>query len=269
MMGNIKIGQPMPSSTIEQISPFILLHHGAPKVVQPGSPGIDVAPHPHRGFEPVSFIFKGEVEHHDSMGNINVVKDGGVQWLTAGSGMMHSEGPSREFQENGGEFEMIQLWINLPSHLKMTPPNYQAYDRENIPFMQENGVRTNVVSGSFQGLKGPINSLTEVTALTMEFDAGGKTEFALPENQNLLVYHLHGDASVNGTRLSDQQLVEFEQGGSGITIEASEESLFLVLAGRPIEEPMAQYGPFVMNTQTEILHALRDHEMGKMGFLPA
>ena len=267
MMGNHQLGQPIPSEALHQISPFILLHHGAPHDFEAGGKGIDVPPHPHRGFEPVTFLFSGEIEHNDSRGNNSVIKSGGVQWMTAGMGIIHSEGTPSSFNEKGGTFEMIQLWINLPAKLKMVEPRYQGFQREDIPFYGENGVRVNVVAGEMGGLKGPVDSLTDVTALTIEIEKGASVELDYKVGQNVLLYLLHGKAKVNGAGISDQQLVEFENEGTEVEIRADEKSLFLIVAGDPIDEPMAQYGPYVMNTQTEIMEAMRDYQMGKMGVL--
>lgn len=269
MMGAHKIGQPLPVNELKQISPFILLHHGAPKVYGPWEAAMEVAPHPHRGFEPVTFVFQGEVDHHDSRGNHNTVRDGGIQWLTAGMGIIHSGGTSEYFKEKGGVFEMIQLWINLPKKLKMVQPNYQAFEKEAIPFYKEKNCRINVISGEMNDKKGPIESLTNVLALTLEMQEEGEIKFEISESRNILLYQLHGKTKVNGQGIGDKQLVEFEKEGTEIEIKADKESVILFLAGDPIDEPMVQHGPFVMNTQTEILEAMSDYQMGKMGFLPA
>jgi len=265
----MKIGQPLPVAQLDQISPFILLHHGEPKVYEPGVAAIEVAPHPHRGFEPVTFVFHGEVEHHDSRGNENVVKDGGVQWLTAGMGIIHAGGASKAFQEKGGVFEMIQLWINLPKKLKKVQPNYQAFEREEIPFYEAKNARINVISGEINGLKEPINSLTDVLALTLELKDDGEISIKVNENRNILLYQLHGKTTINGTEIGDKQLIEFVKDGTDVRIKAEKESVILFLTGDPIDEPMVQHGPYVMNSQTEILEAMRDYQMGKMGVLPA
>jgi len=269
MMGDHKIGQPLPVGELEQISPFILLHHGEPQEFEPGEAAINVAPHPHRGFEPVTFVFKGEVVHHDSRGNHNTVREGGVQWLTAGMGIVHSGGTSTAFKKKGGVFEMIQLWINLPKNLKMTQPDYQAFEREDIPFYGDEKYRVNVISGDINGLKGPIKSLTGVLALTIDVKSGGELKFDIPVNRNILLYQLHGKIKVNGSEIIDKQLVKFGNEGTQVEIQAFEESVILFLTGDPIDEPMAQYGPFVMNDQTELMEAMRDYQIGKMGFLSA
>ncbi|MTI30581.1 pirin family protein [Xanthovirga aplysinae] len=267
MMGKARIGQPLPSKQVETIDPFILLHHAGPKNYPAGNEIFDVAPHPHRGFEPITFIFKGEVEHKDSLGNHKVVGQRGVQWITAGRGIIHSEGAPKTFQEKGGDFELIQLWANLPKNLKMTPPNYQAFTGEEIPFIKENNYRVNVISGNYKNVKGPIKSLTEITALTIELDKNGKVFFDFPSDKNTLLYQLHGNTTINEKQIGNKQLVEFEGEGNEIEVKAQEKSLILLLAGKPNQEPISQYGPFVMNTQTEVLEAMRDYQNGKMGFL--
>jgi len=269
LMGDTKIGQPLPTNEIDQIDPFILLHHAALKTYAPGAEMMHVPPHPHRGFEPVTFVFSGEVEHRDSRGNHEVVKSGGVQWLTAGMGIIHSEGASPAFRESGGTMEIIQLWINLPGKFKMVQPNYQPFNREEIPFHEENGARVNVISGQWNGLTGPVNSLTGVLALTIEMEAGGSLNLEVPKDRNVLLYQLRGKSLVSGQQIGAQQLVEFEYGGTEVSIAAEESSVLLFLTGNPINEPMVQHGPYVMNTETEILQAMRDYGMGKMGFLPA
>lgn len=270
MMGPIKLQQPLPIAGLEQVDPFLLIHHAGPKVQDPGGKSImEVGAHPHRGFEPVSFIFKGAIEHKDSRGNHSVINAGGVQWMTAGMGIIHSEGPPKEFIDEGGEYEMIQLWINLPQHLKMVKPKYQGFQKEAIPtFTDHDGkVQLNVVSGEYKGLKGPIGSLTNITAYTIELKAGGKVEIDIPQAKNTLLYQLHGDTFVQDQEIGDKQLVFFSNEGEHINIEAKNDSLILLLAGDPINEPVVSWGPYVMNSQTEILEAMRDFQMGKMGVM--
>lgn len=270
MMGPIKLQQPLPIAGLEQVDPFILLHHIGPKTQQPGGKSVmEVGAHPHRGFEPVSFIFKGAIEHKDSRGNHSIINDGGVQWMTAGMGIVHSESPPQEFVDAGGEYEMIQLWINLPKALKMSQPNYQGFQKEAIPtFTDQDGkVRLNVVSGEYKGLKGPINSLTNITAYTLELKTGGKLSIDISSERNTMLYQLHGKTIVQDQLVGDKQLVYFSNDGETIEIEAENDSLILFLAGDPINEPMVSWGPYVMNSQTEILEAMRDFQMGKMGVL--
>jgi len=269
MMGSNKLKQPLPIAGLDQVDPFLLLHHMPPKSHEPGVNALDVGPHPHRGFEPVTFVFKGEVEHNDSLGNHSVIGAGGVQWMTAGRGIVHSEGASKEQIDKGGEFEMIQLWINLPKDKKMNTPVYQGVPSEVIPTVESSDGRAkvNVVSGNHRGNNGPVESITGVEAYTIEMKQGGYLEFKVPESRNVMIYQLHGNSTINDQLVVNTQMVVFDNDGENIEITASEDSLMLFLTAEPINEPMAQYGPFVMNTQTEILEAMRDYEQGKMGIL--
>jgi redox-sensitive bicupin YhaK (pirin superfamily) len=266
-MGHIEIGQPIPQGTLDEVSPFILLHHAEPRVIPPGGPAFDVAPHPHRGFEPVTFVFQGEVEHRDSRGNHGIVGTGGVQWITAGMGIIHSESSSQSFIDTGGNLEIIQVWINLPKALKMVQPNYQMFNKTEIPVIEQTKGKINVISGNVGSTHGPIQSLTHITALTVEMQANGKVSFDLPENHNGVIYQLSGDTNVNGTSLKSMQLLQLDSSGTQVEILSDTNSKLLVLSGNPIDEPKKMWGPYVMNTQTEIMEALRDYDMGKMGFL--
>ncbi len=265
-MGPIRLKQPLPVRGVSQVDPFLLLHHLGPKVQQPGGqPKLDIGNHPHRGFEPVSFIFSGEIHHKDSRGNDSVIGSGGVQWMTAGRGIVHSEGLSQAFVEKGGTFEMIQLWINLPRALKMEEPNYQGFQAASIPTFedQDGRVSVNVVSGNYRELEGPVHSLTKIEAYTLQLKEGGTVRFNFSPEKSVLIYQLHGDVVINGSSVGDAQLVTFEPEGTDILIEAKGDSLLLFLAGDPIKEPVASWGPYVMNTQTEILQAMRDYEAGR------
>ncbi len=269
MMGSNKLKQPLPIAGLNQVDPFLLLHHAPPKHHKSGVNALDVGPHPHRGFEPVTFVFKGEVEHNDSLGNHSVIGAGGVQWMTAGRGIVHSEGASKDQIARGGEFEMIQLWINLPMDKKMTTPSYQGVQKKEIPTVGTSGGKTkvNIVAGTYQGKKGAVDSMTGIEAYTLELSEGGSLEFEVAESRNVLLYQLHGYTMVNDQQVSDTQMVHFDSEGESIIIHAQSDAVILFLTGEPINEPMTQYGPFVMNTQTEILEAMRDYEQGKMGVL--
>ena len=266
-MGPMTIGQPLPAQGLNQISPFLLLHHAGPLIAKPGKNPMHIGAHPHRGFEPVTFVFQGAVEHRDSVGNHSIIQSGGVQWTTAGKGIVHSESAAPEFVAQGGALEIIQLWINLPKKLKLTPPGYQGLQRADIPFVEKDNLRINVISGEFNDIKGPISSLTDITAYTLEFKKGATTEFEIPTEQNLLIYQLNGATNVNWKEVTDKQLIYFDQDASEIKIEALTDALLLLVAGAPIDEPMTQYGPFVMNTQQEILQAMEDYQAGRMGTL--
>mgnify|MGYP006156514155 CR=1 FL=1 len=267
MMGSIELEQPIPNPEVKQISPFILIHHGGPKEHPPGRRGMSVGSHPHRGFEPVSFIFSGEVEHRDSLGNKSVIQEGGVQWITSGKGILHSEGASPDFRKKGGTFEMIQLWVNLPAKLKMIDPSYQGFNKQDIPVFEGKNAKVNVISGKSHGLEGPIDSLTDIMALTIDMDVNGEVDIEIPEGKNVIMYQLSGKTLVNETAIKGKQLVVFEQEGKRVKINSLEPTKTLFLAGDPIDEPLATYGPFVMNTQEELNDAITDFQKGKMGVL--
>ncbi|MEM7103655.1 MAG: pirin family protein [Bacteroidota bacterium] len=270
MMGPIKLKQPLPVAGLNQIDPFLLLHHTGKKHQPAGGKNImDVGAHPHRGFEPVSFIFEGEIHHKDSRGNDSVIGAGGVQWMTAGQGIIHSESAPKSFIERGGNFEMIQLWVNLPSHLKMVQPKYQGFQRDEIPaFIDQNEkARVNVISGKYKGLTGPIDSLTNISAFTIELKAGGEVDFDIPATENILLYQLRGSGLVNDESINDTQMVTFFGDGQLVRLEAIKDSLLLMVTGEPYGEKVVSWGPYVMNSQTEILEAMRDFQMGKMGVL--
>jgi hypothetical protein len=269
-MGPITLKQPLPQGNIDQVDPFLLIHHMGPKTQQPNSPSaMDIGGHPHRGFEPVTFIFKGAVHHKDSRGNDSIIHAGGVQWMTAGMGIVHSESLPQKFTETGGDFELIQLWINLPANLKMVQPKYQGAQADDIPTWtdDEGKAKLNVISGTYGDLTGPVESLTGITAYTIEMKAGGKVHIQQGEDQNVILYQLQGLTDVNGVNSGDHRLMIFDQDGEDILLEAQTDGTLLYLAGAPINEPVTQYGPFVMNTQTEVLQAMRDYQMGKMGIL--
>lgn len=269
-MGATTVKQPLPTVKIEQVDPFLLLHHFGPYHTQPMEDPLDVGPHPHRGFEPVTFLYKGGIRHKDSRGNEGLLKAGDVQWMTAGRGIIHSERASREFRESGGTLEGIQLWINLPKKDKMVQPAYQEIRAADMPVLNEDHgrARTKLVAGQLKGLTGPARTHTPIIAAQISLSKGGFTEAPLPTGHNALIYILHGQVQVNENwDYRAEHLLQFHQQGEGIALRGlAEESEILLLAGAPIGEPVAQWGPYVMNTQTEVMEAMRDYQMGKMGF---
>jgi quercetin 2,3-dioxygenase len=270
-MGGLPIRQPLPTQQIEQIDPFLLLHHAdvkAPKHVKPNHAG--VGPHPHRGFSPVTFIFKGGVHHRDSRGNDSTIYAGGAQWMNAGMGIMHSERPPDDIHEIGGRQEIIQLWINTPAEHKMDQPAYYPLSAEEAPVInsEDGKVTGHVFSGEVLGVKGPIPSHTIVNSATLEFKKDGKISIPLPESHNAFIYLLDGKLNVTGFGMVEElHLVHFKNDGEGIELEAQEDTRVLLLSGEPINEKVVSHGPFVMNNQTQIMEAMRDYQMGKMGIL--
>ncbi|MFL0204741.1 pirin family protein [Tenacibaculum maritimum] len=271
-MGVIKLRQPLPNKHIENIDPFLLLHHYGPYIISEFSNPFDVGAHPHRGFEPITMLFKGEQLHRDSLGNEILVKEGDVQWITVGRGIIHSEGPSKAFIKKGGELEGIQLWLNLPATKKMIPAGYQHIKNEEIPFVEneEKTFKLKVVAGKQQRIEGMIKTQTEVNVFILKTNEPEEVDIDIPIHHASLVYLLEGEALINGEgrlKKGEHQMISFNFDGNTIRIKAKEESNLLILSGEPIKEKIAQYGPYVMNTQTEIMEAMRDFQQGKMGYL--
>ena len=266
-MGSFQVKQPLPTQKVPQISPFLLLHHFGPIKVEPGFDPIDLGPHPHRGFEPVTFLYQGGIRHKDSLGNEGILEAGDIQWMTAGRGIIHSERASDFFMENGGTIEGIQLWVNLPAQNKMTQPKYQEIRKNDIPIITENKVTHRLVSGNWNGQKGIVDTFSPMIIIQTSILSGGKTYIPIPDNFNACIYILSGKIILNDNfDYLAGKMIYFTNKGEGIGIEGLEDTEILVLCGEPIEEPLAQYGPFVMNSQTEIMEAMRDYQMGKMGF---
>ncbi|RCS27437.1 pirin family protein [Polaribacter sp. WD7] len=271
-MGPIKLRQPLPTQGIENVDPFLLLHHYGPYAISEFNNPFDLGPHPHRGFEPITLLFKGEQLHRDSLGNEMVVKAGGVQWTTAGRGIIHAEAPTKTFVKKGGDLEGIQLWLNLPAKDKMITPNYQHLEDEEIPkiFSDDKKVQLNIIAGTQKEATGKIKTQTEVYVFTAKAEENGNLEIEVPKHHQSLLYLLEGEVVVNGQetlKKGNNQMVTFNQDGNTIHFNAKSKSTLLILSGAPIQEKVTQYGPYVMNTQTEILEAMRDYQQGKMGYL--
>jgi len=272
-MGPIELRQPIPTQEIEMVDPFILLHHYGPYIIDEKNNPFDLGPHPHRGFEPITFLIQGEQLHRDSLGHESVVKSGDVQWTTAGRGIIHAEGPTKEFVQKGGTLEGIQLWLNLPAKKKMIQPNYQHVrnDEFNVISSEDNKVNIQVIAGAHEGKNGKIATQTSVNAYMIYIDEGGKHNIEINKEHQAAVYLLNGSVKINNEvdlALNENQLLEFNTDGSHFSIVGKSKSQLLFLSGKPLNEKVTSYGPYVMNTQTEIMEAMRDYQMGKMGFLP-
>lgn len=266
-MGPLTMHQPLPAAGIDQIDPFLLLHHHGPQNFPGRNSGLPFGPHPHRGFETVTFIYEGDVQHRDSSGFASTIERGGVQWMTAGSGLIHSEGSSPEFREKGGPVELIQLWTNLPAQFKMVAPQYTGLQQKDIPTVALDKGTAAVVSGTWNHTQGPIQPIYEVALANITLEAGGSFTRTIEANQNILFYLLNGSITVNGTAISGRTLVVFENEGEEIQVQASAYARILLGSALPIQEPVVTHGPFVMNTREEIQDALYDYQMGKMGTL--
>lgn len=270
-MGGMPIRQPFPTQKVQQIDPFLLLHHANIKVpshIDPDDAG--VGPHPHRGFSPVTFIFQGGVHHRDSRGHDSVVYAGGMQWMNAGMGMIHSERPPHDIHDIGGRQEIIQLWINSPAKNKMDQPTYFPLQANEVPATTSSDglVKVNVFAGELLGTKAKTPTLSPINAATVIAKKGGKISIEIPSTQNSLLYLLDGKITLDGYGLVEGlHAVVLKKDGDGISIEAQEDTRMLLLSGEPLNEDVVSYGPFVMNTQTQIMEAMRDYQMGKMGVL--
>lgn len=265
MMGSIKIRQAFPLRGIEQVSPFILLHH-FDFTYLPHENNFNVPPHPHRGFSPVTFLFEGSVEHEDSVGNKHVVHNNEVQWINAGRGIIHSEKADKAFVEKGGRSQGIQLWINTPKAEKMNPPSYQPITKNEIVLIEKEGVEFRLVSGKYGDKKGPAKS--DVVTAMLRLKVNSEFSLNFPVDHNVTFYILEGELTLNSNQtIKQHDLVVFEQSTDEILLSAKADSKLLIMAGLPINEPMVTHGPFVMNSETEILEAMRDYQQGKMGFL--
>jgi len=253
-----------------QMSPFLMLDYAGPKYFEPSDRPRGVEEHPHRGFETVTIAYQGSVDHRDSGGNKGTIAPGDVQWMTAASGVVHEEKHGREFTRQGGVFEMVQLWVNLPRKDKMSAPKYQSITKEQIPVVAlGEGATARVIAGELNGARGPASTFTPMNVWDVKLAAGAKVELPLTEGHNTGLVLLRGGVTLNGGQAltGEAQLALLSQKGDGVSIEATEETMLLVLAGEPIHEPVASYGPFVMNTREELQQAVRDYQAGKMGRL--
>lgn len=269
-MGGIILDQPLPVGDLNDVDPFLLIHHW--KEVLPGDQrqmNLGVGPHPHRGFSPVSVIYEGEIHHRDSFGNDSIVSAGGTQWMVAGKGVTHSERPSAELAKTGGPFEFIQFWVNLPAAHKMDMPKYIALQKDHTPVFKKDGVIASVIAGSFNGIEGGIQTVHEVSVVSIAMEKDAEIEFNISRDEHAVLYQLDGAISVQGKHISyEKTLYEFGAGDSDeVHIKSSDATRMLLLHGKPLNEKVAQYGPFVMNNQTEVMQAIRDAQMGKMGVL--
>jgi hypothetical protein len=255
----------LPNRGIDQIDPFLLLNHHGPQEFLPNNSGLPFGPHPHRGFETLTFILKGDVVHSDSSGGKSIITSGGIQWMTAGSGIIHSENSSDEFKKNGGVEEVLQLWINLPAKLKMTQPKYIGLQKEEIPKLKfdNNNVTINLISGSLGNGKGAVDTLTDVFTSYIELKAGGVFNINVERERNILFYVVDGKVKVNNQIAEKLYLVEFGNDDEEIKVEALEETIIIFCHGKPLNEPVVSYGPFVMNTEGEIRQAMIDYQSGK------
>lgn len=255
-----------------QLSPFLLLDYAGPQDFAPAGKPRGVGQHPHRGFETVTIVYKGEVAHRDSTGKGGVIRPGDVQWMTAGSGILHEEFHSPEFSQSGGSLEMAQLWVNLPEKDKMTAPGYQAILDHEIPAValpDDAGV-ARIIAGEFDGRTGPAHTFTPMNVWDLRLKQSGFSTFELPDGWAAALVVLHGTVQVNDSAIvREAQMVVLDRAGQSLVLEANSDAVVLLLCGEPIDEPIVGYGPFVMNSQRQIEQAIDDFNSGRFGAMPA
>lgn len=266
--------RPLPGPAIDQLDPFLFLNHHGPQVYPPGNRGLPFGPHPHRGFETVTFILEGELAHLDTGGHESVIAKGGVQWMTAGRGLVHAELSPSAFKKAGGPLEILQLWVNLPARLKMTTPRYIGLQGDQIPAIAEDDGRVslNLIAGEWQGQdgrmrRGPIEPLLDIFMATVFFAPGGHLRLPVAPGRNVFLYLVSGTLQIAGAPAKPHHLVELNDDGASVEIAATSDAKILFGHAAPLNEPVVAHGPFVMNTREEILQAIEDYQTGKMGQL--
>lgn len=259
-----------PRMDMKRMDPFIMLDYNSKFNFPPSErpKGVDV--HPHRGFETVTIAYKGRVEHHDSSGGGGVIAEGDVQWMTAASGVLHKEFHEREWSKKGGEFQMVQLWVNLPAKDKMSKPKYQALENSSMPKVATadgKGI-IEVIAGQYEGNEGAASTFTPIHLGNAKIKAGGSAAFNFPKHYNTALLVIEGSIEINGTdKANADQMALFYNDGESFVIKATEDAVVLILSGEPINEPIASHGPFVMNTREELIAAFTDYNEGKFGYL--
>jgi len=256
--------------SMARMDPFILLDYNSRYYFSPTDKPRGVGVHPHRGFETVSIAYRGLIAHHDSFGNSGVIGEGDVQWMTASSGLLHKEYHEKEFASRGGDFHMVQLWVNLPAKDKMSPPKYQPITNDQMGkySLPDNKGLIEVIAGSYNDVKGPASTFTPMSMLNARLKKGAKAEFIFPVGYNTAALVIEGNILINSTDTAPaDHFVLFSNDGEQFTVETDEDSIVLIISGEPIREPIAAHGPFVMNTRTEIYQAFEDVESGKFGHL--
>ena len=265
-IGDLVTRRPVPGPGLDQLDPFLFLNHHGPQTYPANNRGLPFGPHPHRGFETVTFILDGELAHNDSSGGESIIKAGGIQWMTAGSGLIHAELSPASFKREGGPMEILQLWVNLPSRLKMTKPDYIGLQAAAIPTFTTEGGKVTVepVSGVWGDVTAPIQSLIDIHLAIVRFKPGGRFEAPIAEGRTVFLYVVSGQVSVAETPVESWNLIALND-GDGVRIAASSDAVVLLGHAEPIGEPVASHGPFVMNTREEIVQAISDYNAGKFG----
>ncbi|MBR9833301.1 pirin family protein [bacterium] len=255
---------------MQRMDPFIMLDYNSKHYFSATDSPRGVGVHPHRGFETVTIAYKGKIAHHDSAGNNGVIGEGDVQWMTAASGILHKEYHEREFSKNGGEFQMVQLWVNLPAAYKMSAPKYQEVTNNTIKKVElpDNNGSIEIISGEYDGNKGTAQTFTPIHLHNVKLNKGGKAAFNFPAHYNTAMLVVEGEVSVNdGEIVKTDHFVLMDNKGEHFEIKATTNAIVLLLSGEPINEPIAAHGPFVMNSKEELIQAFEDFNTGKFGYL--
>jgi redox-sensitive bicupin YhaK (pirin superfamily) len=263
-IGDLVTRRPVPGPGVDNVGAFLFLNHHGPQTYPAGNRGLPFGPHPHRGFETVTFILEGELAHTDSAGHESVIRAGGVQWMTAGRGIVHAEVSPEGFKRDGGRLDILQLWLNLPARLKMTAPRYVGLQADAIPAVQADSATVHLISGAFQGRAGPIESLTGAFLSWVEMRAGAALAFDGLKGRDVFLYAARGGIEIAGRQVPQYHLAQLSEGDS-VAITASEPALFLFGHADPIAEPIVAHGPFVMNSVEEIRQAFADYQAGRFG----
>jgi quercetin 2,3-dioxygenase len=259
-----------PKIGLSGMSPFFLMDYGSKWLVPPSETPKGVGVHPHRGFETVTIAYHGKVAHHDSVGNSGVIGEGDVQWMTAGAGVLHKEYHEKEFSRIGGVFQMVQLWVNLPAKFKMTPAKYQAIENKEMTkvLLDDGKSYVELIAGGYNGMKGPASTFSPVNLFNAKLIRGSKAHFSFNNKNNTGMLIIEGEVKINNSKTApENHFILFGHDGEDILLEAVEQSVILILSGESINEPIASYGPFVMNTEAEIKQAYQDYNNGKFGYL--
>ncbi|GAB4135256.1 MAG: pirin family protein [Bacteroidia bacterium] len=259
------IRRALPLYYYHSIGPFLLLDQMGPRTLAPGE-GQGIPPHPHRGFETITYMIEGKVEHHDSLGNKGVVGPGEVQWMTAASGIIHAEYIAPDFKEKGGKLHGFQIWVNLPAKDKMIRPSYQQFGKEEFPAVHRNDAEIRVIAGTYENITGPVKTRTPLSVYHVFLKAGGMVDLSFQESFETGIYIADGSVNIENNTHQNGMMVFMEK-DKKVLIQATEDAHLLVLSGEPIREPVATFGPFVMNTQDEIREAILDYQSGKFGVL--
>lgn len=267
-IGDLITWRALPTCSVEYIDPFLFLNHHGPQVYAPLNNGLPFGPHPHRGMETVTFILEGDISHKDSGGGESVINKGGVQWMTAGSGLIHAEVSSEQFKQHGGKMEILQLWLNLPAARKMTTPKYKGFQEPDIPVVweDEGRVRVNCIAGDWKGRAAAFDAATGVHLNTIVFQPGSSLNIQLPAEHSIFFYVIRGELLVGDTSVPALHLAKFKNDGNELRIQSpTQESILLWGHAAPLNEPVVAHGPFVMNSEEEIAQAYQDYRAGKFG----